>query len=91
MSNFLTPDKINPLTSALQPGVEAEQANYTGSDYIFSTTPRYIKCSAIGILKVDFLNGSTEINLPVVPGVNPERITKIYSGSSDVMTVVGIV
>lgn len=90
MSDFLTPDKINPLTNGLQPGVEAEQANYSSTDYTFTKVPRYIKCSALGILKVDFLNGGTGILLPVVPGVNPERITKIYNDTSEQMTVVGI-
>ena len=67
-----------------------EEADFSSVDYTFTDTPRYIKCSAAGILKVDLLNGGTGVDLPVVPGVNPERVTKIYTSGSDSMTVIGI-
>ena len=88
MATFPLPDYTN--ISLLQPGVAGEEADYSATDYTFTDTPRYIKCSALGILKVDLLSGGTGVDLPVVPGVNPERVTKIYNVGSDSMTVIGI-
>ena len=88
MSTFPRPDFTN--LSLLQPGTRGEEADYSASDYTFTDTPRYIKCSAVGILKVDLLDGGTGVDLPVVPGVNPERITKIYNAGSTAMTVIGL-
>lgn len=72
------------------PGTYAEVADYSSGDHTFSTFPRYLKCSASGILKVDMLDGGTNVSLPVIPGVNPERVTKIYNVGSTQMTVTGI-
>jgi hypothetical protein len=88
MATFPLPDYTN--LSLLQPGVAGEQADYSAGDYTFTNEPRYIKCSALGILKVDLLDGGTGVDLPVVPGVNPERVTKIYNVGSDSMTVLGL-
>jgi hypothetical protein len=73
-------------------GTKAEVANFSSSNYTFNEIPRYIKCSDEGTLIVDFYDSGTQIPLPVTKGVNPERITTIYSiasGSSNI-TVVGI-
>jgi hypothetical protein len=72
------------------PGTRGEVADYSAGNYTFTFVPRYLKCSASGILKVDMLNGGTNISLPVVPGVNPERVTKIYNSGSTAMTVTGL-
>jgi hypothetical protein len=88
MATFPLPDYTN--LSLLQPGVAGEQADYSAGDYTFTNEPRYIKCSALGILKVDLLDGGIGVDLPVVPGVNPERVTKIYNVGSDSMTVLGL-
>ena len=88
MANFPLPDYT--IISLLQPGVAGEEADFSSVDYTFTDTPRYIKCSAAGILKVDLLDGGTGVDLPVVPGVNPERVTKIYNSGSDAMTVIGL-
>ena len=72
------------------PGTYAEEADYTAGNHTFATVPRYLKCSASGILKVDMLNGGVNVSLPVVPGVNPERVTKIYNSGSTAMTVTGL-
>lgn len=71
-------------------GAYGEVADYSAGDHTFSTVPRYLKCSASGILKVDLLGAGTNISLPVVPGVNPERVTKIYNSGSTAMTVTGL-
>lgn len=88
MATFPNPDFTN--LSLLQPGTEAETADYSAGNYDFVKTPRYIKCSASGTLVVDLLGGGTQIELPVIAGVNPERVTRIYQAGSDAMTVVGI-
>lgn len=72
------------------PGAYGEEADYSSDNHTFATVPRYLKCSASGILKVDLLGAGTNISLPVVPGVNPERVTKIYNSGSTAMTVTGI-
>lgn len=72
------------------PGTRGEVADYSSGNHTFSFVPRYLKCSASGILKVDLLDGGTNIDLPVVPGVNPERVTRIYNSGSAAMTVTGI-
>jgi len=84
-------DNLANYSSGLSgPGSKGEVADYSAGDHEFTFVPRYLKCSASGILKVDLLRGGTNISLPVVPGVNPERVTKIYETGSTVMTVVGI-
>ena len=77
-------------TNLTLPGSRAEVADYSAGNHNFSFTPRYLKCSDDGVLKVDMEKGGTNISLPVVAGVNPERVTRIYNTGSDVMTVVGI-
>jgi hypothetical protein len=72
------------------PGSRGEVADYSAGNHTFSFVPRYLKCSASGILKVDLLGGGTNIDLPVVPGVNPERVTRIYNSGSTAMTVTGL-
>lgn len=72
------------------PGTNAEEADYSVSDHTFTHTTRYLKCSGSGILKVDMAGVGTNISLPVVPGVNPERVTKIYNVGSTSMTVTGL-
>ena len=72
------------------PGTKGEEADYSATDHTFAVTPRYLKCSGSGVLQVDLLEGGTNIALPVVPGVNPERVTKIYNSGSTAMTVTGI-
>jgi hypothetical protein len=72
------------------PGTYAEVADYSSGDHTFTTFPRYLKCSASGVLKVDMLNGGVNVSLPVVPGVNPERVKKIYNVGSTAMTVTGL-
>lgn len=72
------------------PGTNAEVADYSADDHDFTHTTRYLKCSASGILKVDMAGGGTNISLPVVPGVNPERVTRIYNSGSTAMTVTGL-
>jgi hypothetical protein len=72
------------------PGTYAEVADYSSGDHTFSTFPRYLKCSASGVLKVDMLDGGVNVSLPVVPGVNPERVKKIYNSGSTAMTVTGL-
>jgi hypothetical protein len=86
MSNNLA----NYSSGLTGPGSKGEVADYSSGNHTFSFVPRYIKCSASGILKVDLLRGGTNISLPVVPGVNPERVSKIYNVGSTAMTVVGI-
>jgi hypothetical protein len=80
----------NHSSGVTGPGVRGEVANYSAGNHTFSFTPRYLKCSASGILKVDLLGGGTNIDLPVVPGVNPERVTRIYNSGSTAMTVTGL-
>jgi hypothetical protein len=85
-------DNFKNHTSRLSsPGTKGEVADYYEQDYTFSFVPRYIKCSDSGILLVDLVD-SVEIELPVTPGVNPERVVKIYSvdSGSDEMTVTGL-
>jgi hypothetical protein len=86
MSNNLA----NYSTGLTGPGTKGEVANYSSSDHTFTFVPRYLKCSASGILKVDLVRGGTNISLPVVPGVNPERVSKIYNVGSTQMTVTGL-
>jgi hypothetical protein len=86
MSNNLA----NYSSGLTGPGSKGEVADYSSGNHTFSFVPRYIKCSASGILKVDLLRGGTNISLPVVPGVNPERVSRIYNVGSTAMTVVGI-
>jgi hypothetical protein len=86
MSNNLA----NYSTGLTGPGTKGEVANYSAGDHTFSFVPRYLKCSASGILKVDLVRGGTNISLPVVPGVNPERVTRIYNVGSTAMTVTGL-
>ena len=84
-------DNLANYSSGLSgPGSKGEVADYSADDHTFTFVPRYLKCSASGILKVDLPRGGTNISLPVVPGVNPERVTKIYNVGSTSMTVVGI-
>jgi hypothetical protein len=86
MSNNLA----NYSTGLTGPGTKGEVANYSSGDHTFTFVPRYLKCSASGILKVDLVRGGTNISLPVVPGVNPERVSKIYNVGSTQMTVTGL-
>jgi hypothetical protein len=86
MSNNLA----NYSTGLTGPGTKGEVANYSSGDHTFTFVPRYLKCSASGILKVDLVRGGTNISLPVVPGVNPERVSKIYNVGSTSMTVIGL-
>jgi hypothetical protein len=84
-------DNLANYSSGLSgPGSKGEVADYSADDHEFTFVPRYLKCSASGILKVDLLRGGTNISLPVVPGVNPERVTKIYNVGSTAMTVTGL-
>ena len=86
MSNNLA----NYSTGLTGPGTKGEVANYSSGDHTFTFVPRYLKCSASGILRVDLVRGGTNVTLPVVPGVNPERVTKIYNSGSTSMTVIGL-
>jgi hypothetical protein len=86
MSNNLA----NYSTGLTGPGTKGEVANYSSGDHTFTFVPRYLKCSASGILKVDLVRGGTNISLPVVPGVNPERVSKIYNVGSTQITVTGL-
>jgi hypothetical protein len=86
MSNNLA----NYSTGLTGPGTKGEVANYSSGDHTFTFVPRYLKCSASGILRVDLVRGGTNISLPVVPGVNPERVTRIYNVGSTQMTVTGL-
>ena len=86
MSNNLA----NYSTGLTGPGTKGEVADYSAGDHDFTFVPRYLKCSASGILKVDLVRGGTNISLPVVPGVNPERVSKIYNVGSTQMTVTGL-
>jgi len=46
-----------------------------------------LSCSAVGTLRVDFLNAGTNVPVYVLPGENKMRVTKIYavaSGSSNI-------
>jgi hypothetical protein len=85
------PNNLANYSSGLTgPGTKGEVANYSSGDHTFTFVPRYLKCSASGILKVDLVRGGTNISLPVVPGVNPERVSKIYNVGSTQMTVTGL-
>ena len=84
-------DNLANYSSGLTgPGTKGEVADYSADNHDFTFVPRYLKCSASGILKVDMLGGGTDISLPVVPGVNPERVTRIYNSGSTAMTVTGL-
>jgi hypothetical protein len=74
----------------LSPGTRGEVADFSEDNYDFTFVPRYLKCSAAGILKVDLLGGGTNVSLPVVAGENRERVTKIYNSGSTEMTVMGL-
>jgi hypothetical protein len=85
------PNNLANYSSGLTgPGTKGEVANYSSGDHTFTFVPRYLKCSASGILRVDLVRGGTNVTLPVVPGVNPERVTKIYNSGSTAMTVIGL-
>jgi hypothetical protein len=85
------PNNLANYSSGLTgPGTKGEVANYSSGDHTFTFVPRYLKCSASGILRVDLVRGGTNVALPVVPGVNPERVTKIYNSGSTAMTVIGL-
>lgn len=86
-NNF--PNQFNDNVGVVSPAINLEEADYSAGDYTFTATPRYLKCSAFGILKVDAFGIGTSIDLPVVPGTNWERVTKIYQSGSTAMTVVG--
>jgi hypothetical protein len=84
-------DNLANYSSGLTgPGTKGEVADYSAGDHEFTFVPRYLKCSASGILQVDLVRGGTNIPLPVVPGVNPERVTRIYNVGSTAMTVTGL-
>lgn len=71
----------------IDPGESAEVADLS-SDYTFNADIRYFKAGRAGTLKVDMRLTGESISIPVVQGVNPERISKIYI-SGDTMSIVG--
>jgi hypothetical protein len=66
-----------------------EVVDYGSEDHVFTQVPRALNCSAAGTLVVD-MSGLTAQAIYVVAGLNPYRVTKIYSSGSDAMTVVGM-
>lgn len=81
----------NARPGLVGPGENIEVANYASGNYDFVAEPRFIVSSGTGILKVDTAGGQTNVSLPVVPGVNPVRITRVYqSGSTAGLTIVGV-
>lgn len=44
-----------------------------------TTVTRALICDAAGTVTVDMLGTGTNIALPVVAGVNPYRVTRVYS------------
>ena len=81
-------------TEAYTTGVEGplttgEVADFALTDYTFIDRPRALNCSAAGVLVVD-LGDLVEEAITVTAGINPYRVTKIYTAGSDALTVVGM-
>lgn len=66
-----------------------EAADFSATDFTFSTVPRGLICATFGSIKVDTLGGNIGVTVSVQPGVNPIRVTKIYNVGSDAVSVVG--
>jgi hypothetical protein len=68
----------------------AETADYSTSDYVFNRVPTALNCDSLGKLRVDMLEGGTNVLIQVVFGENKLRVTKIYASSPTTMNVVGL-
>ena len=75
---------------ANQSYVSAEVADFSSTDHTFVNVPTALSCSAVGTLRVDFLNAGTNVPVYVLPGENKMRVTKIYNTGSDSISVTGL-
>lgn len=72
------------------PLVNGETASFSSTDYSFIKLPRALNCSTAGTLRVNMGSNLISQSIYVVAGLNPYRVSKIYSSGSTAMDVVGM-
>lgn len=78
----------NHSTGLTGPAENVEVVDYASGNVTLTQPSRYLKSSGSGILKVDTVGGQINVSLVVVPGVNHERVTRVYqSGSTAGLTI----
>lgn len=55
-----------------------------------TNTTRALLLSAAGTVTVDMVGTGTNIALPLQAGVNPVRVSRVYSTGTDSLTIVGL-